>query len=107
MFQKNFSMNPKPYKECRRFNMCSVNCCPLDTFYPERKSYPGDPERKCSVSKNHRIEISKLFPGVIRFKGMTVKEYSAFKVWNSLTPEEQEKRRLDAKKLNLYGDFRP
>jgi hypothetical protein len=48
----------KPYKECPRFEECSVNHCPLDPEAESRVSLPGDPETKCNARISTRKSIA-------------------------------------------------
>ena len=79
------------YYHCPRFKSCSVNCCPLDSYYPNRKSLPFDSERKCKLPKNKRIGIHEKNKGVLRYWGMTVVECSRKQFWDNLTEQEKQK----------------
>jgi hypothetical protein len=44
----------EPYRECPRFDTCSVNLCPFDPEIGIRAFDPYDPETKCHLSKRVR-----------------------------------------------------
>jgi len=88
----------EPYKDCPRFEKCSVNCCPLDIEARSRVSLPDDPDTECRA----RIVTRKLIAlkyGLMN-KGMTEKEIirerrsKARKAWWNSLPEEEKQRRL-------------
>ena len=64
-----------PFKNCCRFSSCSVNNCPLDPDYPDRLVHEGDPEQKCMCAKMDRMRIAGQFPSMLKYDGMTVREY--------------------------------
>jgi len=88
----------EPYKDCPRFEKCSVNRCPLDIEAKNRVSLPDDPDTECKA----RIVTRKLIAlksGLVN-KGMTENEIirerrsKAKKAWWNSLPEEEKQRRL-------------
>ncbi|MGE4495826.1 MAG: hypothetical protein AB7D09_13490 [Methanosarcina sp.] len=81
-----------PYELCNRYSECSVNNCPLDSVYPDRYTDLLDVEKRCGYAKSYRVQISEKFPGILKYGGMTVREYSYKQRWANLSPEEKERR---------------
>ncbi|KPJ86760.1 MAG: hypothetical protein AMS17_11050 [Spirochaetes bacterium DG_61] len=79
------------YYHCPRFQKCSVNACPLDSYYPTRKPALDDLERKCKLTKSKRIDIHEKNKGALPYGGMTVVEYSRKQLWDSLPEQEKQK----------------
>mgnify|MGYP001600835990 FL=1 len=56
----------EPFESCSRFEICSVNDCPLDpgaTLHAEsgkqgRSSIPGDPETRCRAHRSTRESVA-------------------------------------------------
>ena len=88
----------KPYKECPRFETCSVNHCSLDPKAANRVSLQDDPENECKARITTRKEIALKY-GLLN-RGMTEKEIrrerlsKAKKAWWASLPEEEKQRRL-------------
>lgn len=82
-----------PFYQCPRYAKCSLNNCPLHPGYPNLIADPEDVEQKCGISKNVRTRIAAEFPAVLKFEGLTSKEFTAKRVWESLSLEEQEARK--------------
>jgi hypothetical protein len=74
-------------KLCPRFLRCSAPICPLDLLQEKRSYIKGEP--KCGLSKSRRIKIAK-GTSLLR-RGMTKREWSAYKYWQDLTEAEREK----------------
>jgi hypothetical protein len=68
-----------------------VNNCPLDPEYPNRYADPNDPEKKCGYAKIRRIRISEQFPGILKFNGMTQREYNRKMAWDNMSDENKQK----------------
>jgi hypothetical protein len=92
----------KPYKECPRFEKCSVNRCPLDIEAQNRISLPDDPDTECRARIVTRKKIALKY-GLLN-KGMTQKEIRRERRseekktwWNSLPEEEKQKRLANLK----------
>ena len=81
------------YQSCPRYHKCSVNCCPLDSFYPERGSISDNPQLKCTIAKSIRLRVHNENGGNLKFKGMTVKEYQGWKRWNDKPKQEKQQYR--------------
>lgn len=94
--------NDLPLYKCPRYSKCSVNNCPLHPAYPDLPVDEGDTEQKCNMEKNVRLRISAEFPGVLKFDGMTPREFTGAKKWAELPPEEKERRQEKAR-LNLFS----
>lgn len=88
-----------PFFECPRFKNCSVNNCPLHPAYPDLPIDPAYRESKCTMEKQVRTRIAAEFPGVLRYEGMTPKEYIARQRWERLSHEEKEVIRERARSL--------
>ncbi len=79
----------QPYHECPRFNRCSVNNCPLSFNYPFLVNYE-DRDLRCTLEKPVRVRIGSKYPK-LKYQGMTAKEYSATKIYESLSVEKKER----------------
>jgi hypothetical protein len=79
----------QPYHECPRFNRCNVNNCPLSFNYPLFVDYE-DRDPKCTLEKPVRVRIGSKYPK-LKYQGMTAKEYSGTKRYESLSVEEKER----------------
>jgi len=78
-----------PYRKCTRFDKCSVNNCPLYPNYPNMYVHPDDVEQKCPMSKNYRYNIGKNYPDILKYQGLTPREFSSKAKWESKTEEEK------------------
>lgn len=83
--------NTLPFFKCTRYSRCSVNLCPLDPVYPDGFVHPDDIEQKCTLPKSYRLKVAAEFPGVLKYRGLTLREFNGKKTWESKTPEEREK----------------
>ena len=81
-----------PYELCNRYSECSVNNCPLDPLYPERYTDPLDLEQKCGYAKSYRVKISEQFLEVLKYGGLTVREFNNKQRWDNMPEEEKQKR---------------
>lgn len=70
-------------------------------MYPDLHTDQEDPDRKCTLAKPFRVKISENFPGVLKYGGLTAKEYVSSLRWNTLTPEEREQRIENLKKYQF------
>lgn len=86
------SRNDIPFFKCPRYSKCFVNNCPLHPAYPDLLIDEGYREQKCTMEKQVRIRIASEFPGVLKFGGLTPREFAAQKKWDELPPEEKERR---------------
>jgi len=77
----------KPYYECPSFNVCSANVCPLDPDIKLRKKITG--EEKCRAYKTTRVKIGGKYPELLKFKGLTHKEWNGMKRWEGMDPHQQ------------------
>ena len=84
--------NSLPYRECPRFNTCSVNNCPLHPGYPALYNDLGDHERKCTMEKQVRDRIGSRYPDLLKFRGLTRSEWSGRERYDAMPTED--KRRL-------------
>lgn len=69
-------MTAEPYRECSRFQKCSVNNCPLSPGYPNHHTDPEDYEQKCSIAKSIRVRIGSKHLDILKFGGMTKREFA-------------------------------
>lgn len=46
-------------------------------------------EPKCNLPKSYRLKVAEMFPGVLKYSGLTPKEYSAKIVWESKTRDKR------------------
>lgn len=67
--------NTKRMQQCPRFHTCDAPKCPLDQDIDLRIKFPEDP--KCTLAKSIRMKLGKDLPT----KGMTKKEFAAWKQW--------------------------
>lgn len=86
-----------PYRECPRFHKCSVNNCPLHPSYPNLPVDPEDKEQKCTMEKQVRFKIGSNYPEVLKWKGLTSREWAGKQKFDSMTPGEKEAIRQKAK----------
>lgn len=95
------------FYDCPRYKKCSVNNCPLDSAYPNRVTAEGDIEHKCTIAKTIRSRIAAKYPGVLKFEGLTPREFTAKKNWENLSEEEKDKKREAIKnvrsKINAFS----
>jgi len=70
-------------RQCPRFDRCSVNNCPLDSQYPNRRVDPADKEKRCPMEKGVRLRIAATAPGTHRLSGLTAAEHAATKCYES------------------------
>lgn len=77
-------------RECPRFNECSVNNCPLELMYPNMIVLDEDKEKTCTMEKQVRYKIGSKYPEILKFQGLTPKEWAAKKRYESLTYEEKQ-----------------
>lgn len=94
------TMSMEPYRECPRFKTCSTNNCPLHPLYMYLHTDPDDPEPRCTMEKQVRERIGTKYPAILKYQGLTSREYSAKLRWEALSPEEQQER-ISRAKLNL------
>lgn len=88
----------KPFEICPRFPKCNVNKCPLHLDFLKLESSEYDRAVKCTLSKS----IRKKLGGELAHKGLTQRELSGAKRWNSLSLEEQEARRQKGRENSLF-----
>lgn len=91
--------NAEPFRGCPRFEICSVNNCPLHTAYPNLPVVEADPEKSCGVRRTSRLRVAALHPGVLPLGGLTEREHQRKVRRESRTPEEVERDRLRMKGL--------
>ena len=92
------------FEECPNFIKCSVNNCPLSAQYPDLDTLPDDPEKKCKLSKEKRLKIVTVNQGILKYGGLTQREFMGKKRWENLTPEEKEMKRREVAKLHEYRE---
>ncbi len=79
------------YSLCLSYEKCSVNNCPLHSQYPDLSESDYDQETKCKAQKPTRIGIANKYAGILKFGGLTVKEYKRQTRRKNRTAEEIEK----------------
>ena len=62
------------FRECPRYEKCSVNRCPLDSHREIRNTVTGDREKACRALRASRESIVARHPGVLAWGGLTAKE---------------------------------
>lgn len=100
-------MKDLPFYQCPRYSSCNVNNCPLHPQYPNMPIDPEDTENKCTVAKSIRSRVSAQFPGILKYDGLTPREFEGRNRWNSLSRAEQEARRNNAKTLRARQTHQP
>lgn len=99
-----------PYHDCPRFNVCSVNICPVDPDIKQKNFEPGD--EVCTLPKSYRMRLGKDLPWL----GLRPRELTSKRRWEALPEAEKEQikargkalsERMAAKKAEsaLKGDF--
>ncbi|MGQ9583751.1 MAG: hypothetical protein ACUVV6_09635, partial [Thermoplasmatota archaeon] len=86
----------EPYFDClrmKRIPCCCVNACPLDPKYPRLEIYPEDPDQECKLSRSRRSAIAAKHPGLLKYGGLTVKEWRRQRAWARLPAEEKDRRK--------------
>jgi hypothetical protein len=79
----------QPFYLCPRYDRCSVNNCPLHPKYPNLYIDGADAEKVCDLGKARRQLIAGQFPGMLKYGGLTPREFKAQARWAALTPEER------------------
>ncbi|MBT6229340.1 MAG: hypothetical protein HOI47_22075 [Candidatus Scalindua sp.] len=74
---------------CPWFEKCSVNNCPLHSDYPNLSSSPKDPETTCHAQKRTRLRIAEQFPGLLKYDGLSKKEFEKKRRRDNRTPEQR------------------
>ena len=78
---------------CPRFDRCSVNNCPLNSYYPNWPTLPDDFEKKCHIGKIRRLKIINTNEGKsLLYGGLTIHEYNAKKRWEALSASDREEK---------------
>jgi len=77
-----------PYYECKSFDSCSCNVCPLDPESWERNKLSNDD--KCKCWKPTRKAIGEKYSKVLRYKGLTKREWTSKKSWDDKPQAEKE-----------------
>jgi len=84
------SLTRKPYRECPRYQKCSVNSCPLHPIFPEIYTDPEDSQVKCTLEKEVRFRIGSKYPDLLKFQGLTPREWAGKKRFEGLSEEDKE-----------------
>lgn len=88
-----------PNRECSRFDKCSVNNCPLLPSYPAKVIDEDDREQKCSMEKQVRFRIGSQYPNLLKWQGLTSREWTGKQKFDSMTPEQKEEIRQRANSM--------
>lgn len=79
----------KPFQNCPRWERCAVNRCPLHPDYLRTlKVSEYDLEQKCTMEKRVRKRIAALYG--LTNQGLTQRELSSQKLWDSQTEEQKQ-----------------
>jgi len=87
------------YKQCPRFNKCSVNCCPLDPDQDERPSMAGDPQTKCKLDRDTRWKIGK--DSDLPRRGLTKREWGNKKAAETRWKKPEERKKAIERMANI------
>lgn len=77
-----------------------MNNCPLHPDYPELYTDPDDSDPRCTLPKSYRIKVAENFKGVLKFGGLTTREYAAKLKWDNMS-EDERARIIDRGKKSL------
>ena len=79
---RKIDLTQSPESHCPRFDICSINKCPLHKDYEKLLNHSSDPSKiykeKCT-DKKIRKEIGKAFG--LKYGGMTTREFHSSKRW--------------------------
>ena len=78
----------QPYHECKNFDVCSCNVCPLDPLQNEKEALKG--EEKCKVGKPRRQKIALKYPNLLPYQGLTKRQFNGKKNWEALGDAEKQ-----------------
>ena len=78
--------NVKIMQKCPRYKFCNAPKCPLDYFIDKRTKLEG--EEKCELAKSIRKRIGK--GTALKYQGMTKREWTGKKIWESKSDEEKK-----------------
>ena len=98
------TLSIQPFRDCPRFKECSVNNCPLHPEYPLMFVDPADPEPRCTLAKTYREKVAEKFPGILKYGGLTTREFNGKTAWESLSQEEQDRRKEALKKYAFTSE---
>ncbi len=87
-----------PYHECPRYFQCNVNKCPLHPSYPRLVVDDEDRDHKCTLEKQVRFRIGTQYPDVLKWQGLTSREWTGKVKFESLSESERQVIREMAKK---------
>jgi len=90
-----------PYSECPRFQKCSVNHCPSHPSYPNLLIDPEDKEQKCTMEKQVRFKIGSKYPDILKWQGLTSREWTGKKKFEALSDSEKEATRQRANSMRV------
>ena len=104
-------MNNTPDEECPRFDVCSVNKCPLSPDYAKLYTCEGDPETRCLARRSTREEIASRCDSLIlpnrglldKEKAQDLRRMQAKARWEALSDEEKAKRIGKLRELRAKG----
>jgi hypothetical protein len=102
-------MNNEPFRECPRFDRCSVNSCPLDPDQDLHTVHKLDKEQKCPMEKGVRVRIGSKYPDLLPRLGLTSLEWAAKQRMSKLSTAEKLKaiERLSAHQFKPNADKPP
>ncbi len=96
----------QPYCECPSFLKCSAPRCPLDPEIADRIRYPE--EEKCKANKPTRTKIGSKYPELLKYQGLTSREWLGKQRWANLTPAKRDEiATAGAKRLKSFKNRIP
>lgn len=76
------------YHGCPSFEVCSCNICPLDPDFELKEALSG--EERCRAHKTTRTRIANRYPGLLKYDGLTPREWAGFRFWSGLSENQKE-----------------
>jgi hypothetical protein len=101
LFIKHEGFAPEAHEICPRFDKCSVNRCPLHKNYSKLEIKKPDNEKKCKMEKLIRKQIGVYFN--LFNQGLTKRELSGTKKWESLSQEQKAIKTANLKQNSPFA----
>ena len=89
-----------PEMLCPKWNYCSCNRCILHKDYKKLEVHQSDKIQKCKCPKTIRKQIGVFFK--LKNQGLTEREISGSKRWDSLSEEEKAIKTAKMKEISLF-----
>jgi hypothetical protein len=80
-----------PYHECPSFEVCSCNVCLLDPDVEQKTRMEG--EEQCRAHKPTRHRIGSKYPNLLKYRGLTRKEWTGKMRWENMTDTQRDAQR--------------